>query len=183
MRPVLVTVVGLLIVLACARGHAGPPADLWHRWLAHDPNSSLRIEHDEWDAILMRYLRIGEDGVHRVAYGEITPADRARLDDYIAHLAGLPISAYTRAEQLAFWINLYNALVVRLVVDHYPVASIEISALRLSLAAVVPGAKSWSWWKAARSPSMTSSIASCARSGAIRGSTTRSPAVPSAARI
>ncbi len=125
MRPVIAAVVGLLVALTCARGHAGPPADLWHRWLADDPNSTLRIGHDEWDAILMRYLRIGEDGVHRVAYGEFTPADRTRLDDYIAHLAGLPISAYNRAEQLAFWINLYNALVVRLVVDHYPIASIR----------------------------------------------------------
>ena len=125
MRPVLAAVVGLLIVLACARGHAGPPADLWHRWLAHDPDSTLRIDHDEWDAILMRYLRIGEDGVHRVAYGEVTPADRTRLDDYIERMAGLPISAYNRTEQLAFWINLYNALVVRLIVDHYPIASIR----------------------------------------------------------
>jgi hypothetical protein len=125
MRPVLAAVIGLLIVLACARGHAGPPADLWHRWLADDPDSTLRIEHDEWDAILMRYLRIGEDGVHRVAYGEVTPADRARLDDYIAQMAGLPISAYNHTEQLAFWINLYNALVVRLIVDHYPIASIR----------------------------------------------------------
>ena len=125
MRPVLAAVVGLLIVLACACGHAGPPAELWHRWLAHDPDSTLRIDHDEWDAILMRYLRIGEDGVHRVAYGEVTPADRTRLDDYIERMAGLPISAYNRTEQLAFWINLYKALVVRLIVDHYPIASIR----------------------------------------------------------
>ena len=37
----------------------------------------------------------------------------------------LPISAYNRPEQMAYWINLYNALVVRLVVDHYPIASIR----------------------------------------------------------
>ena len=116
---------GLLIVLACARADAGPPADLWHRWLANDPASTRHIDHGDWDAFLMRYLRIGADGVHRVAYGEVTPADRAQLDDYIAHLAALPISAYNRAEQMAFWINLYNALVVRLVVDHYPIASIR----------------------------------------------------------
>jgi hypothetical protein len=98
MRSVLVAVVGLLSLLACVPAHAGPPAELWHRWLANDPNSTLRIDHDEWDAILMRYIRIGEDGVHRVAYGELTPADRKRLDDYVARLAGLPISAYNRAE-------------------------------------------------------------------------------------
>ena len=125
MRPLLVPVLGLLAVLVCADGQAAPPADLWSRWLAHDPDSTRRIDHGEWDAFLVRYLRIGADGVHGVAYGEVTPADRARLGRYIAYLAGLPISEYARPEQMAYWINLYNALVVRVVVDHYPIASIR----------------------------------------------------------
>ena len=112
-------------MLVCAGGQAAPPADLWSRWLAHDPDSTRRIDHGEWDAFLVRYLRIGADGVHGVAYGEVTPADRARLGRYIAYLAGLPISEYARPEQMAYWINLYNALVVRVVVDHYPIASIR----------------------------------------------------------
>ena len=112
-------------MLACASGHAAPAADLWPRWLAHDPDSAGRIDHGEWGAFLVRYLRIGEDGVHRVAYGAVTPSDRARLDRYIAHLSALPISQFNRAEQMAYWINLYNALVVQLVVDHYPIASIR----------------------------------------------------------
>jgi hypothetical protein len=121
----LAPVLGLLIVLASAGGYAGPPAELWHRWLAHDPVSTRRIDHRDWDAFLVRYLRIGAEGVHRVAYGEVTPADRALLERYIAQLAGTPISQYNRAEQMAYWINLYNALVVRLVVEHYPIASIR----------------------------------------------------------
>jgi hypothetical protein len=139
MRPVLATVVGLLVVLACASGHAGPPADLWHRWLAYNPDSTHRIDHGEWDAFLVRYLRIGADGVHRVAYGDVTPADRALLDGYIAHLAELPISAYDRAEQMAYWINLYNALVVRLILDHYPIASIRDIGSQTG----APGAGPW----------------------------------------
>jgi hypothetical protein len=139
MRPVLGTVIGLLVALACASGHAGPPAELWHRWLAHNPDSTRRIDHGDWDAFLVRYLRIGADGVHRVAYGEVTPADRALLDGYIAHLAELPISAYDRAEQMAYWINLYNALVVRLVLDHYPIASIRDIGSETS----APGAGPW----------------------------------------
>ena len=139
MRPPLVAVLGLLAVLACASGHAAPAADLWPRWLAHDPGSTRRIDHGEWGAFLVRYLRIGEDGVHRVAYGAVTPSDRARLDRYIAHLSGLPISQFNRAEQMAYWINLYNALVVRLVVDHYPVASIRDIGSRTG----APGTGPW----------------------------------------
>ena len=125
MRPLAAAVLGLLLVLACAGARAGPRAELWDRWLAHDPASTRHIDHSEWDAFLMRYVRIGAEGVHRVAYGEVTPADRALLDRYVAYLAGLPISEYARAEQMAYWINLYNALVVRLVAEHYPIASIR----------------------------------------------------------
>jgi Protein of unknown function, DUF547 len=124
-RSLLAPVLGLLLVLASAGGYAGPPAHLWERWLAHDPDSTRRIDHGDWDAFLVRYLRIGAEGVHRVAYGEVRPSDRALLEGYIAQLAGLPISDYDRAEQMAYWINLYNALVVRLVVEHYPIASIR----------------------------------------------------------
>lgn len=115
----------LLLSLACADAVAAPRAELWDRWLAHDPNSTAKIDHGDWDAFLVRYLRIGADGVHRVAYGEVTPADRALLDDYVARLAAVPISEYSRPEQMAYWINLYNALVVRLVVENYPIASIR----------------------------------------------------------
>ena len=125
MRPVLIALLGLLVILVGAPAQAGPRAELWERWLAHDPASTLQIDHDDWDAVLVRYLRIGADGVHRVAYGEVEPADRALLENYVARLAALPISAYSRPEQMAYWINLYNALVVRLVVEHYPIASIR----------------------------------------------------------
>jgi hypothetical protein len=74
---------------------------------------------------LLRYLRLGPDGVHRVAYGEVTPRDFAALNRYVAHLASLPVAKYNRDEQMAYWINLYNALIVRLVIERYPVASIR----------------------------------------------------------
>jgi hypothetical protein len=125
MRRLLIAILGVLVLLDAASGHAGPRAERWERWAAHDPDSLRHIDHAEWDAFLTSYLRIGADGVHRVAYGQVSAADRAQLGDYVARLAAIPISAYNRAEQMAYWINLYNALVVRLVVDHYPIASIR----------------------------------------------------------
>jgi hypothetical protein len=121
----LLAALGLAVVLVAGGAMAGPPAELWERWSAHDPHSSEHIDHAAWGAFLTRYLRIGADGVHRVAYSQVTPADRAALDGYIASLAGLPITSYDRPEQLAYWINLYNALIVRVVLDHYPISSIR----------------------------------------------------------
>jgi Protein of unknown function, DUF547 len=125
MRRPLTLFVALSAVLAATVAQAAPRAELWDRWTAHDPVSVRHIDHAEWDAFLKRYLRIGADGVHLVAYSEVTSADRARLDDYIASLGAVAIDDYSRTEQMAYWINLYNALIVRLIIEHYPIASIR----------------------------------------------------------
>ena len=103
-----------------------PRAELWERWTAHQPDSAASIDHRPWDRFLKRYVSDdGEDGVNRVAYGHITESDRRGLDEYVASLAATPIGGYSRAEQLAYWINLYNALTVKVVLDRYPVKSIR----------------------------------------------------------
>ena len=51
--------------------------------------------------------------------------DRKALAQYLDALAAVPISRYERDEQLAYWINLYNALTVKVILDHYPVDSIR----------------------------------------------------------
>ncbi len=102
-----------------------PRAELWPRWQAHDPNSKEVIDHDAWGRLLAAHLHVENDGVNRLDYAGVTTADRMALDDYITSLAALPIDTYNRAEQLAYWINLYNALTVQVVLGHYPVDSIR----------------------------------------------------------
>lgn len=53
------------------------------------------------------------------------PADRSALDGYLKRLSTVPVNQLARPEQLAFWINLYNARTVALVLDRYPVNSIR----------------------------------------------------------
>jgi len=125
MQSVAIRILCLLLLLTAGAAEAAPRAELWERWTAHDPHAQRQIDHGAWDKFLMRYVRIGADGSQRVAYGAVTPADRAGLEGYIEQLALVPISRYNRAEQLAYWINLYNALLVRLVLDHYPIGSVR----------------------------------------------------------
>ncbi len=101
-----------------------PKAELWERWTANDPDATAAIDHGAWDRFLETYVGGGDDGVYRLAYGLVTDADARALADYIAGLAATPISAYARAEQRPYWINLYNALTVKVVLDHYPASSI-----------------------------------------------------------
>ena len=102
-----------------------PSAKPWPRWQAHDPDSAVTIDHSAWDAFLGGHVVRGPDGVNRIDYGHLDAAALAALDGYLGALAALNIDGYNRAEQEAYWINLYNALTVRLVARHYPVASIR----------------------------------------------------------
>ncbi len=102
-----------------------PKAELWPRWQAHDAASTAVIDHGPWDRLLGTYIRSGKDGINRFLYGRITDADKTALHGYLNRLRSTPIGRFNRAEQKAYWINLYNALTVQLVIGFYPVESIK----------------------------------------------------------
>ena len=102
-----------------------PRADLWPKWEAHDPTSTQTVDHAAWGKFLKTYVKPGSDGVNRVAYGTITDADKESLHNYLAVLRQVNVASLNRNEQLAYWINLFNALTVRMIVHFYPVESIR----------------------------------------------------------
>lgn len=121
-----------LLLLAAAPAWGGaldklfaPQPQLWSRWTVHNDASAKSIDHGAWSRFLGANLRSGPGGVSLVAYGRVSGKDRKALNDYIAGLSSLPISRYSRREQLAYWINLYNALTLKTVLSHYPVKSIR----------------------------------------------------------
>lgn len=104
---------------------AAPTKELIPYWTKNEPNSVLKIDHSLWDGFLKQYVETKDvSGVNLVRYGEVAQADRDKLDTYLDDLQLLPISQYSKEEQLAFWINLYNALTVQLILDEYPIPSI-----------------------------------------------------------
>lgn len=105
----------------------GPPkANLWPRWEKHSATDSRTIDHSAWDPLLKKYLDTKHpSGIHRMSYKAVTAEDRKALEDYLRRLQAVAISGYNRNEQRAYWINLYNAYTVKLILDHYPVASIR----------------------------------------------------------
>ncbi|MEQ8333853.1 DUF547 domain-containing protein [Nisaea sp.] len=119
--------VALLVLVAAWSLPAGaaPKAALWDIWAAHDPAGGIVVDHAGWDRFLRQYVQTGSDGINRVSYGAVTPEDRAGLDGYIDMLAAVPVHSLSRAKQFPFWVNLYNALTVRVVLEHYPVGSIR----------------------------------------------------------
>ena len=74
--------------------------------------------HKPLDEILDLYVRDG------FVYYNALRQDRAKLDRYIASLDGSVAAQQAKGsteEQLAFWINAYNAFVLRTVIDNFPI--------------------------------------------------------------
>ena len=121
---------GLVLLLALAGFGSGerlfaPSAELWPRWQAHDPASPARLDFTAWDGLLRRVVVAGADGINRVDYAALAGPERAALDVVVAALAAVEIDGYSRPQQFAYWINLYNAVTLQVVAAHWPVASIR----------------------------------------------------------
>jgi hypothetical protein len=123
---VTILVSALLPMALIERSAAAPQAELWPHWLTHDAQSERQVDHSGWATFLDRYLVLGAGGAaNLVRYREAADDGRRLLDSYLEQLAATPVGELNRAEQKAYWINLYNALTVRTIVEHYPVNSIR----------------------------------------------------------
>jgi hypothetical protein len=85
------------------------------------------FDFSDWGVLLEKYVRPNKiDGVlfNAVDYSEL------RLDDSFSKLVNnltlySPANLKSHEEKLAFWINVYNVLAVKIVADNYPVQSIK----------------------------------------------------------
>ncbi len=113
----------LFITLLSLQAFAAPKSELWPFWNQANPNSTDTISHQAWQSFLDNFLV--QDGDYTlVNYGAVSGADKQALKDYINGLAQLDPRTYSQAEQYAYWVNLYNAITVDLILDAYPIKSI-----------------------------------------------------------
>jgi hypothetical protein len=73
--------------------------------------------HRSLDTILDTYVREG------LVYYRALRSERGRLDAYVSNLdvPAAALEGWTREDKAAFWLNAYNALVLRTVVNAYPI--------------------------------------------------------------
>ncbi len=103
-----------------------PAADLdFPAFAQSSDQSSLTVDNTAWNTFLERYVAAEDDGVARVRYGAVTQEDRKGLDGYVAMLEATDPTLLSSDEQLSYWINLYNAVTIALILDHYPLTSIR----------------------------------------------------------
>jgi hypothetical protein len=106
--------------------HAAPQADLWNYWDRSDEGDTRIIDHRSFQNFLDTYrIKENDSQVAKVDYKSVSEQDRERLYQYTQALSQLNIREYNRKEQFAYWVNLYNALTINLILDNYPVKSIR----------------------------------------------------------
>lgn len=92
----------------------------------YDTKVNLNIvNHDAWDKLLKKHVK--DNGL--VNYKGFI-SDSVALNSYVSFLSQqVPNTSWSAKEQLAYFINVYNANTIKLIVDNYPVKSIkDISA-------------------------------------------------------
>ncbi len=86
------------------------------------------ITFDSTHPQLAKVLEKVADGFGVVDYETLHRAPQP-LDDYLNHAASVPRSQFdgwAKPERMAFLLNVYNAATLKLMADHYPIASIKM---------------------------------------------------------
>lgn len=84
-----------------------------------DDATAEMFSYDSYDALLNAYV----DDTGMVNYRELQ-ANRESLDEFVESLGAIAQAEYetwSAEEQLALWINAYNAITLKYVIDHYPI--------------------------------------------------------------
>lgn len=91
-----------------------------------EPAMAFDHQYVEWNSIVKQSVS-WSGSVSTVNYKELKANPKA-LNHYLKSITEVQTSEFdqwTRNQQLAFLINAYNALTIKLIVDHYPVNSIK----------------------------------------------------------
>jgi len=116
-------------ILVCGAGslQAAKQPELIETWEPSDESSTEVIDHGDWQALLDAHLKTHPTGINRFDYAGLkaNAENRKKLTGYLLHLTGLDPRTYNRNEQFAYWVNLYNALTVHVILGRYPVDSIK----------------------------------------------------------
>ena len=113
-----------LVLGITANSQAGAKVIVGPQWAANERVTIDQIDHRSWDALLQKH--VDAQGMVNYSAWKASPGDLQSLDAYLASLSrAVPSLQASRAGQLAFWINAYNAVTVRGILREYPTSSIR----------------------------------------------------------
>ena len=93
--------------------------------------SQKTVDHSAFDNFLSTYLTAPSNaeapyyGAALLRYADVSDAYKNALVAYINRLQDVQVTSLNKDEQLAFWVNLYNAQTTRVILENYPVDTIR----------------------------------------------------------
>ena len=126
-RQLIIWALAIVLAWCCATVWAAKQPEVIPLWNETDESNTATIDHGPWQELIDAHLKEHPSGINRFDYAGLkaNPDDRKKLSSYLLALTGLDPRTYSRDEQMAYWINLYNALTVFVIVRRYPVESIK----------------------------------------------------------
>lgn len=115
----------VIMFILAGLAHASFHKSLWPKWEVNNPLSSETISHQAWQNFLDKHVVTNEEHINLIDYAHLSQQDLNLLKEYVKAMSMIDIANYNRQEQLAYWINVYNALTVQTVANYYPIANIQ----------------------------------------------------------
>ncbi len=101
----------------------GAQADLY--WDQSDATNVEKIDHTLWQSILDDYLVEDQSGINLFDYEGLAYDGNKTLVEYLDKMNQVDPLKLSLPEQMSYWINLYNALTIQVIVENYPVDTIQ----------------------------------------------------------
>lgn len=110
-----------LPLISCGNTNQGTPAKAYGNPKINTTSALKNGDHSKWNVLLQKH--VSKSG--KVSYKGFQK-NQKELTSYLNELAkNMPTKSWSKNAVLAYWINVYNAFTVQLILDNYPVKSIK----------------------------------------------------------
>ena len=125
------TVIALTVIALCVpSSRAGTKVQVGRRCTEPNRPSLAEVDHKRFNDLLHKY--VDDKGLVAYARWKANAGDMQALDDYLARVGCVDLAKTApRAAQLAYWINVYNALTLKGILREYPIRTIRDRTSRL----------------------------------------------------
>ncbi len=117
-----ITLLMLTIVFGVCSSSAAAATEmkLIRFWDDSEPSSIIDVDHAPLQEILQKYIVADHpSGISRFNYALVSESDTAKLQQYLEYLQLLEPRQLNEAEAKAYWVNLYNAATLNMVIEAY----------------------------------------------------------------
>jgi len=123
-------IIGVFSILYVTTCDAGNKWSVGKNVSSSDQVSMDRIDHNAWDSLLRKY--VDTNGNVDYTSWQRSTTDTRKLDEYLNTMSHASTTARaTKSAQLAFWINVYNAVTIKGILREYPTTSIRNHTAKL----------------------------------------------------